>query len=688
MPSPAITPQLISLDVTVDGDKSAVINSLVNLFTVAECTDNPALLAEGFAAREAQGSTGFKGRVAIPHCKTEAVDEASIAFVRLNPPVDFGGPDGPADLVFGIAAPASGGKEHLKILSSLARALVKSEFADALRGARTPEEAAELIHKVIAPKPQSVPVTAAAPATPTSAETAPQAAPFQAAPNQLRIVAVTSCPTGIAHTYMAADALTAAAAKRDDITFAVEPQGSSSAEPLDQATIAAADAVIFANEVAVRDEERFAGLPVVKVGVKRAINEPNELLDLAITAARDPQAARVKSGAASADHTTATNGANQQGWGGRIRQAVMTGVSYMVPFVAAGGLLLAIGFALGGYDMAGVFKTVVTDYSLSHLPTHDIPVAGEVVTVRNSGLSLYLGSVFFAIGQAAMGLVVAALSGYIAYALAGRPGIAPGFAGGMISVTLGAGFLGGLVTGIIAGLVAYFISSWKVPRWLGSLMPVVVIPLLTSTVVGLSMFLVLGKPLAAAMTGMQEWLSSMNGASSITVGIILGLMMCSDLGGPINKAAYLFATAGMSSMDPGSLKIMAAVMAAGMVPPLALSLATFVRSRLFTEAEIENGKSAWLLGLSFISEGAIPFAAADPFRVIPSMMLGGAVTGALSMVLGVESSAPHGGVFVAFAIQPIWGFFLSLIAGTVVATVAVIVLKRFAAPRLTEVAAA
>lgn len=300
-----------------------------------------------------------------------------------------------------------------------------------------------------------------------------------------------------------------------------------------------------------------------------------------------------------------------------------------------------------------------------------------MMTFRRSGWLLYLGAVMFATGQMGMGFVVAALSGYIGYGLAGRPGIAPGFIGGAISVMVGAGFIGGLVTGLLAGLIAYWIQTWKVPRWLGSLMPVVIIPLLTSLAIGLIMFLLLGRPLESLMLGLQGWLESMSGSSAVLLGVIIGLMMCFDLGGPVNKAAYLFGTAGLSAGTEASFQIMAAVMIAGMVPPIALSIATFLRKGLFTPAEQENGKSAWLLGLSFVSEGAIPFAAADPFRVIPSMMLGGATAGAVSMALNVGVQAPHGGLFVLFAYEPWWGLFVALIAGVAVATVAVIVAKQF-----------
>ncbi|RRO96205.1 PTS lactose transporter subunit IIC, partial [Corynebacterium bovis] len=360
----------------------------------------------------------------------------------------------------------------------------------------------------------------------------------------------------------------------------------------------------------------------------------------------------------------------------------MTGVSYMIPFVAAGGLLTAIAFVVGGYDVANVWEQVVKDSSLWNLPGHVGYTGPDGATLTDrDGLLLYLGAVMFGGGHLAMGFLVPALSGYIAYALAGRPGIAPGFVGGAISVGIGAGFLGGLVTGIVAGLVALAIGSFRAPRWLAGMMPVVVIPLLATFVTAAAMYLVLGRPLEAAMTGLQNWLTTMSGSSTVLLGIILGLMMCFDLGGPVNKAAYLFATAGLSTGDESSMKIMAAVMAAGMVPPLALALATTVRSRLFTPAERENGKSSWLLGASFISEGAIPFAASDPLRVIPSMMVGGAVTGALSMALGAASPAPHGGIWVALIIHHGWGFVLAVLAGTVVSAVCVILVKEFTGRR-------
>ncbi len=691
MASDLITTDLVALDADFGDSIESVITNLATLVHDTGRASSVDELAAPAIAREAKTGTGVPGGVAIPHCRSAAVTEPTLAFARLSRGVDFSGPDGDAQLVFLIAAPEGGGKAHLKILSKLARALVKKDFLEALRNAKTKDEIVKLVLDVVnaeKPKKKAAPAESAAAgsAVPASASSSASADEDKGS-KKTRIVAVTACPTGIAHTYMAADALTQTAEERDDVELTVETQGSSNNTAVPANIIEAADAVIFATDVGVRDRERFAGKPVIESGVKRAINEPGVMIDEALAASKNPNAHKV-SGTAGAASSNAQEEGEGLGWGKRIQQAIMTGVSYMVPFVAAGGLLLALGFLLGGYDVANGWQAITTDYSLTNLPGHDVVVDGATMTFKHSGLGLYLGAVLFAIGQAAMGFIVAALSGYIAFALAGRPGIAPGFAGGAIAVTLGAGFIGGLVTGLIAGFVAMWIGKWKVPRWVGSLMPVVIIPLLATMITGLLMYLLLGAPLAAIMNGLQNWLASMSGSSAVLLGIILGLMMCSDLGGPVNKAAYLFATAGLSTGDEASMKIMAAVMASGMVAPIALSIATFVRKNLFTPAEQENGKSAWLLGLSFVSEGAIPFAAADPLRVIPSMMLGGAVTGALSMALGVMSRAPHGGIFVIFAIEPAWAYFVAILAGVAVAAIAVIAMKQFWPNKTAEEAAA
>ncbi|HEX9834366.1 MAG TPA: fructose-specific PTS transporter subunit EIIC [Mycobacterium sp.] len=658
-PNSIITTDLVLLDVDAGTDKQAVIGALVqSLANAGRATDADGLLAAAMA-REEQSATGLPGGIAIPHCRSPHVGTASIGFARLSPPVDFGAPDGPADLAFLIAAPEAGGAEHMTLLSSLARALVRKDFVESLRQASTPGDVVALVDGVLNPdKP---------------------AAPKEPVLEQSKtLLAVTACPTGIAHTYMAADSL-AAAAKKAGVTLHVETQGSSGSTPLDASTIAAADAVIFATDVGVKDKHRFAGKPVVASGVKRAINEPDKMVAEAVAAADNPDAARVDGGTGPAAPSASPAGG--VGWGTRTRQILLTGVSYMIPFVAAGGLLIALGFLFGGYEIANS-----PDGEKPSLPYgfgsigHVIASTNSLTNLPSGGVLQYLGAVLFTLGGLAFMFLVPALAGYISFAIADRPGIAPGFTAGAVAVFVGGGFIGGIVGGLIAGFTALWISRIAAPRWLRGLMPVVIIPLFASLVVGLLMFLLLGRPLAAITSGLTNWLGGMSGSSVIILGVILGLMMCFDLGGPVNKAAYAFATAGLNVADPASLRIMAAVMAAGMVPPLAMALASTVRPGAFTEPERENGRAAWLLGASFISEGAIPFAAADPLRVIPSMMFGGAITGALIMAFDVTLKAPHGGIFVFFAIGNLRWFLVALAVGTVAGALAVIAAKQFAKP--------
>lgn len=667
MTQPIITPDLVLLDVDAGGDKEAVITRLVGALAEAGRTSDADGLVGAAMAREGQSATGLPGGIAIPHCRSPYVDTPTIGFARLSPKVDFGAPDGPADLVFLIAAPESGGAEHMKLLSSLARALVRKDFVASLREAASVDEVVTLVDGVVNPAP--------APAAPAVA-----VAPVAEAPKAVSVVAITACPTGIAHTYMAADALKQAA-EEAGVDLTVETQGSSGSTPLSAATIAAADAVIFATDVGVKDKQRFAGKPVVASGVKRAINEPAAMISEAVSAASDPKAPRV---AGSADAAAAPAAAGDVGWGTRTRQILLTGVSYMIPFVAAGGLLIALGFLFAGYDIGNTPEGQPSPlaYGMNSLG-HHIAVTNTLADLPPGGLTQYLGAVLFTLGGLAFMFLVPALAGYISFAIADRPGIAPGFTAGAVAVFVGGGFIGGIVGGLIAGFAAHWISSFKVPQWFRGLMPVVVIPLGASLIVGLLMFLLLGRPLAALTTGLTNWLSGMTGTSVVILGVILGLMMCFDLGGPVNKAAYAFATAGLNVADPATLRIMAAVMAAGMVPPLAMALASTLRPGLFTEPERENGRAAWLLGASFISEGAIPFAAADPLRVIPSMMLGGAVTGGLIMAFDVTLKAPHGGIFVFFAIGNLLWFLVALALGTVVAALAVITAKQFAKPTVT-----
>jgi len=672
--SQTITPALVSLDVGLGADKAAVIRSLAaRVVSEGRATDADALFADAWA-REQKDETGLPGGIAIPHAKSAAVTQASLAFARLAPGVDFGAPDGPADLVFLIAAPEGAAEAHLAVLSKLARSLMQDDFTSGLRAAKTNDDVVAIVRNAIGEGDASAaPVAAAAAAAAAAAVAAAPDLTVDGRP--ARIVAVTACATGIAHTFMAADALTAQG-KKLGVDLTVEPQGSSGYKAIPQSVIDDADAVIFATDVDVREQQRFAGKPVVRSAVKRGIEQPDEMIHEAVAAANDPNATRVTGVAAAA--ASATSDATV-GWGARIQRILLTGVSYMIPFVAGGGLLVALGYLLGGYQVGDDAAKVIVNNALWDLPP--------------GGLGEYLGSVAFMIGITSMNFLVPALAGYIAFAIADRPGIAPGFVAGAVALLMSSGFIGGIAGGLLAGFVALWFARLEVPRWLRGLMPVVIIPLIASIVASGILILFLGRPIATLMAWLTTWLNDLAATGAIVVvGVILGIMMCFDLGGPINKVAYAFAVAGLaagSETNQTPYLIMSAVMCAGMVPPLAMALASTVLARdLFPPVERENGKAAWLLGAAFISEGAIPFAAADPLRVIPACMVGGAVTGGLSMWFGVTSLAPHGGIFVLFAIQPIWGFLLALAAGTVVTALVVVALKRWVGRKELEAAEA
>ena len=671
--SDIITPELVSLDAPLGADKQSVIRALAERVVAQGRATSAQELFDDAWAREQKDETGLPGGIGIPHARSASVTEPTLAFARLTPGVDFGAPDGPADIVFLIAAPAGADEAHLAVLSQLARSLMKPEFTGGLRAAATPSDAVRIITDAITPAPEA-PATAAPAATRAEARTA-------TATKTTKIVAVTACATGIAHTFMAADALTAAGLEADGVELVVEPQGSSGYKALPQSVIDDADAVIFAVDVDVREPQRFAGKPVVRAGVKRGIEQPKQLIAEAVAASENPNAARVQGGAAAASASDAP--VAQQSVGRRIQRWLLTGVSYMIPFVAGGGLLIALGFLLGGYQVTKDAANVIIQNSLWDLPT-------ENITSSLGPLGQYLGSVAFMIGATSMGFIVAVLAGFIAYAIADRPGIAPGFVAGAVAVLMNAGFIGGIIGGLLAGFIAWWLGRFDAPRWLRGLMPVVIVPFLGSIFASGLMILFLGRPIAALMAALTEGLTSLaaSGAGAVLLGVILGLMMCFDLGGPVNKVAYVFATTGLAAATQANTApylIMAAVMAAGMVPPLAMALASTVLARgRFTPVERENGAAAWLLGASFISEGAIPFAAADPLRVIPASMVGGAITGGLSMLIGVQSYAPHGGIFVLFAINPVWGFPLAIIVGTVVSAVLVVALKRIGGTRKEE----
>ncbi|MFF0195746.1 fructose-specific PTS transporter subunit EIIC [Streptomyces anulatus] len=653
--SELITAELVDLDLSAT-TKDAAARSLAERMVAAHrVTDLDGFLAD-VAAREAQMPTGLDGGIGIPHCRSEHVNAPTLAFGRSGAGIDFGAADGPADLVFLIAAPAGADDDHLTILSGLARRLMDPEFTAALRAGTDPRAVAALIRGEEAPEePEREQVETG---KQEQAEAGTEAAGGTGAAESVpfRIVAVTSCPTGIAHTYMAAESL-AAAGRAEGVEVTVETQGSAGFKKLDPAVVAAADAVIWAHDVEVREKARFRGKPLVDVGVKAGINRPAELIAEARRRAERGEIATASDSdkaSGSGDGDGNGSGADHAHFGVRLRTYLMSGVSYMVPFVAAGGLLIALSFAIGGYEIASA-KSVADHF-----------VWGEADS---------WAALLNQIGSAAFGFLVPVLAGYIAYGMADRPALVPGFVGGAIALTVNAGFLGGLVAGLLAGAVVMAVQRVPVHATLRGIMPVLVIPLIASAVVGFLMFIVVGKPIASLQNALTDWLNGLSGSNAVILGVVLGLMMCFDMGGPLNKVAYAFAVGGLADPTPGSLKVMAAVMAAGMVPPLAMALATTVRRRLFTKTERENGRAAWVLGASFITEGAIPFAAADPLRVIPSVMAGGAVTGALSMAFGATLRAPHGGVFVVPLIGEPFLYLLAIAAGTLVATALVVLLK-------------
>ncbi|UDQ77494.1 PTS fructose transporter subunit IIBC [Pectobacterium brasiliense] len=461
-------------------------------------------------------------------------------------------------------------------------------------------------------------------------------APVQQPAAAKRIVAITACPTGVAHTFMAAEAIESEAKKRG-WWVKVETRGSVGAgNAITPEEVEQADLVIVAADIEV-DLAKFAGKKMYRTSTGLALKKTAQELDKAQAEAKVYQ----PSGQASA---ASTSESGQKGGAGPYRH-LLTGVSYMLPMVVAGGLCIALSFVFG----IEAFKQEGT-------------LAAALMKIG---------------GGSAFALMVPVLAGYIAFSIADRPGLTPGLVGGMLAVSTGAGFLGGIIAGFLAGYIARAINNKLIlPQSLTALKPILIIPLFATLITGLIMIYVVGTPVAKILTGLTGWLQSMGTANAVILGAILGAMMCTDMGGPVNKVAYVFGTTLLSSQIYAP---MAAVMAAGMVPPLAMGLATVLASKKFNPTEREGGKAAFVLGLCFISEGAIPYAARDPMRVLPCCIIGGALTGALSMAVGAKLMAPHGGLFVLLipgAITPVIGYLLAIIAGTVVAGVLYALLKR------------
>ena len=575
---------------------------------------------EGMFAREAQENTYLGNGVAIPHGTPQSrhlIKETAIAVLQVPGGIDWEDGEGePAYLIVGIAASDN---EHLAVLKRLSTVVGDEEVAERLAKTTDAEDIRRALSDVAGGE---------------------SAAP-QAAATGKYVIGITSCPTGVAHTYMAQEALEKGAQVLGH-EVKIETQGSVGADNvLTAEDIARADVVIIAADTNV-DPARFVGKRLYRTGTKAAINDAVQVINTAFASAPifgDADAA------ASASAKPERTG---------VYKHLMTGVSHMLPFVVAGGLLIALGFAIGSF-MFG--EQGIYIYKEEYAGT--------------------LGQTLFQIGKDAFALFVPVLGAYIAYSIAGRPGIAPGMVGAYIAANTGAGFLGAIVAGFIAGyFVAWLAKVIKLPRELDSLKPMIILPLVGTAVIGLLMYYLIAHPVADAQSALETWLKSLQGSSALLLGALLGGMMALDMGGPVNKAAYLFSS-GLIASDV--LGPMAATMAAGMTPPLAICCATMLYRNRFTEEERQAGKAAGVLGLSFITEGAIPFAAKDPLRVIPALMIGSAVTGALSMVFGCGLRAPHGGIFVLFipnAVVNVWAYAFAIIVGTAVSTACLGVFKK------------
>ena len=604
-----LTTSLIRLGAT-PRDKNDAIRQVAAL--LAENGKVAPEYVEGMFAREAQENTYLGNGVAIPHGTPESrhlIRETAIAVLQVPGGIDWEDDEGePAYLIVGIAASDN---EHLAVLKRLSMVVGDEEVAERLAKTTNAEDIRSALSDVAGGE---------------------SAAPQAAATGKF-VIGITSCPTGVAHTYMAQEALEKGAQVLGH-EVKIETQGSVGADNvLTAEDIARADVVIIAADTNV-DPARFVGKRLYRTGTKAAINDAVQVINTAFASAPvfgDADAA------ASANAKPERTG---------VYKHLMTGVSHMLPFVVAGGLLIALGFAIGSFMFGD-----------------------QGIYIYKEEYAGTLGQTLFQIGKDAFALFVPVLGAYIAYSIAGRPGIAPGMVGAYIAASTGAGFLGAIVAGVIAGyFVAWLAKIIKLPRELDSLKPMIILPLVGTAFIGLLMYYFIAHPVAEAQSALETWLKSLQGSSALLLGALLGGMMALDMGGPVNKAAYLFSS-GLIASDV--LGPMAATMAAGMTPPLAIFCATLLFKNRFTEEERQAGKAAGVLGLSFITEGAIPFAAKDPLRVIPALMIGSAVTGALSMVFGCGLRAPHGGIFVLFipnAVVHVWAYALAIIVGTAVST--------------------
>ena len=629
----------IDLNGKVTG-KNEALDAMVALMAKSGKINDVEKYRKGVYAREEEGTTGIGEGIAIPHCKSDAVSRPGLAAMVIKDGVDFDALDGEkVSLIFLIAAPNTEDNVHLDVLSKLSVLLMDENFTSGLRNAKTVEEFLSVIDRAEAEKD-------AEEEKKNSADTK-NAAEEKNTENGKLILAVTACPNGIAHTYMAAENIEKKA-KELGCRVKVETRGSGGAKNvLTKAEIAEAACIIVAADTQV-PMDRFAGRPVIQCKVSDGISKAEELLDRALNGNVPLYQAKGSSQAADSEEES-------DSVGHQIYKHLMNGVSHMLPFVIGGGILIAIAFLIDGFAV-----------DLNSLPFDER---------SNFGTITPMAAMFKSIGGVAFGFMLPILAGFIAMSIADRPGLAVGFVGGAIAANGTSGFLGALVAGFVAGYLVRLLKKLfeKLPEGLEGIKPMLLYPVIGIFLIGVIMTYVVEPPIGALNVMINNGLNSMNGAKAILLGALLGGMMSVDMGGPVNKAAYVFGTA---SIAAGNYNIMAAVMVGGMVPPLAIALATMFFKNKFTEEERKAGPTNIVMGLSFISEGAIPFAASDPLRVLPSCIIGSAVAGALSMAFNCTLMAPHGGIFVFLTVGHPLLYLVSLAVGSVVGCVILGLLKK------------
>lgn len=618
----------INLNGTPAG-KTEALNQCIDLMAKSGKIADVEKYRKGVFAREEEGTTGIGMGIAIPHCKSDAVTKAGLAAMVVKDGVDFESLDGtPAKIIFLIAAPNTEDNVHLQVLSKLSVMLMDEQFTNSLINAGSVDEFLNIIDSAEKAKDEK-----------EAAKEAKAKEPVEVKKDDVFIVAVTACPTGIAHTYMAAEAIEKKA-KELGYQVKVETRGSGGAKNvLTDDEIAKAAGVIVACDTNV-PTDRFDGKKVIECQVSDGINKAEELIKR--IAAGDAPVFKA-SGKKEASHSSV---GGKESIGHQIYKHLMNGVSHMLPFVVGGGILIAIAFLIDGFSV-----------DLNSLSADQR---------ANFGTITQAAAMFKGIGGTAFGFMLPILAGFIAMSIADRPGLAVGFVGGSIAANGTSGFLGALVAGFVAGYIVLLLKKVfsKLPESLDGMKPVLLYPLLGIFLVGVIMQFIVEPPIGALNTAINNGLNGLNGASAVVLGVLLGGMMSVDMGGPVNKAAYVFGTA---SIAAGNYNIMAAVMIGGMVPPIAIALATIFFKNKFTAEERKAGPTNFIMGLSFITEGAIPFAASDPLHVLPACVVGSAVAGGLSMAFGCTLMAPHGGIFVVPTIGNPLMYLVALVIGSFIA---------------------